>query len=82
MPHTHAIPEITAWSTDRDVHNGGVNVHKCYFCAPTLYPPMPKLCTICAKCGVFMWTGEDDPRNTAMAVCEACEAEIDAEAKV
>lgn len=68
--HVHAIPEITTWRME-------MSPHKCIHCTPDLYPPVPKNCATCACCGVFMWTGKDDPKNEAMLVCERCEDELD-----
>lgn len=71
--------------TDR---NGTVH-HKCWFCTSVKpsrkgesyikdgYPPMPPGCTLCARCGVLIYTGQDDPENEAMAVCRECEAAIE-----
>lgn len=62
----------------------GVKQHKCWFCASgserfTLYPPMPPGCTLCARCGVLIYTGEEDPRNEAMTVCRSCDRAIERE---
>lgn len=62
--------------------------HKCWFCTKwdprrkgepgtkPDYPPMPPGCTLCARCGVLIYTGQDDPDNEAMAVCLDCERAI------
>ena len=79
MSHVHSIPEITYWSRDVPLNDGGRRVHACYFCKPDLYDPMPRHCTICARCGVFIWTGVDDPKNLALSVCPDCETAIEKE---
>lgn len=77
MSHVHSIPEITYWSRDLPLNGGGRSVHACYFCKPDLYDPMPKGCTLCGRCGVFIWTGSDDAMNEACMVCETCETELE-----
>ena len=72
----HAIPEIDHWSRPQNVNSGGKSVHSCYFCQPDRYAPMPKHCTLCARCGVFMWTGLNDPRNEALLLCRECDREV------
>lgn len=67
-----AIPGIDAWHLAP--HTGGE--HRCYFCQPDTFPPMPQGCTLCSRCGVFIYTGTDDPMNEGMSVCTRCDEEM------
>ena len=65
-----AVPSIRTWTEWKSVGD----VHRCYFCHPELYPPMPRGCTMCSCCGVLIVTGvTDDPMNEAMELCPTCE---------
>lgn len=70
MSTVQAIPQITHWTKDIPREDGR---HGCYFCNPSAYDPMPYGCTICARCGVLIWTGRNDPMNESMLVCPRCD---------
>lgn len=42
---------------------------------------MPPGCCLCARCGVLIYTGRDDPSNTGMDVCRECERALAADAE-
>lgn len=59
----------------------GALIHKCWFCSSKAerhvrYPPMPPGCTLCGRCGVLIYTAEDDRDNEAMIVCQECETAL------
>lgn len=53
------------------------SIHVCYFCRPEAYPTMPPRHTLCARCGVLIEIDNEDPKNLAMEVCQACDAELE-----
>jgi hypothetical protein len=63
------VPRIDTWSRYRAEH-------ACYFCKPTHYPTMPAEHTLCARCGVLMWTGIGDQMNEQMVICSPCDMEL------
>lgn len=67
------IPEIDTYRRKARDADGE---HRCYFCQPATFPPMPKHCTLCCRCGVFMYTGIDDPTNEGMECCWPCQYEM------
>lgn len=53
-----------------------MTIHKCWFCSPDSYKPMPEGKTLCARCGDLT-----DGNKNALDICAQCEQDLEGENK-
>jgi hypothetical protein len=67
-----AVKGDNPWGYDRNVGEK----HNCFFCNPSLYPPMPDGDTLCSRCGQLIYKPGIDARNMGMVVCPKCDEDL------
>ncbi len=73
-PDIQTVDGPNPWANITDT---GLRGHRCYFCHPLDYPPMPSFHTLCVGCGQLIFTAPvNDRLNDSLFVCGSCEREM------